>query len=60
MTSTSSDGCSVITLRFALELDIDIAVQRFKQLSTWLAVSCLAICPTRRCIQKPTPRMRRY
>lgn len=28
MTSTSSDGCSVITLRFALELDIDIAVQQ--------------------------------
>ena len=28
MTSTSSDGCSVITLRFALELNIDIAVQQ--------------------------------
>ncbi len=28
MTSSSSDGCSVITLRFALELDIDIAVQQ--------------------------------
>lgn len=28
MTSTSSDGCSVITLRFALELDIDIAAQQ--------------------------------
>ena len=28
MTSTSSDGCSVITLRFALELDIDVAAQQ--------------------------------
>jgi multidrug efflux pump len=28
MTSSSSEGCSVITLRFALELDIDIAAQQ--------------------------------
>lgn len=28
MTSTSSEGCSVITLRFALDLDIDIAAQQ--------------------------------
>lgn len=28
MTSTSSSGCSVITLRFNLELDIDIAAQQ--------------------------------
>jgi multidrug efflux pump len=28
MTSTSSEGCSVITLRFNLELDIDIAAQQ--------------------------------
>ncbi|RLS35884.1 MAG: multidrug efflux RND transporter permease subunit [Planctomycetota bacterium] len=28
MTSTSSDGCSVITLRFDLALDIDIATQQ--------------------------------
>lgn len=28
MTSTSSDGCSVITLQFTLELDIDIAAQQ--------------------------------
>ena len=28
MTSTSSDGCSSITLRFALELDIDVATQQ--------------------------------
>jgi len=28
MTSSSSDGCSVITLRFNLELDIDIAEQQ--------------------------------
>src|SRR3569623_2606305 len=28
MTSTSSDGSSVITLRFALELDIDVAEQQ--------------------------------
>ncbi|MCX7422566.1 MAG: multidrug efflux RND transporter permease subunit [Planctomycetia bacterium] len=28
MTSTSSEGCSVITLRFSLELDIDIAAQQ--------------------------------
>ncbi|WP_425616939.1 multidrug efflux RND transporter permease subunit [Anatilimnocola sp. NA78] len=28
MTSTSSEGCSVITLRFALELDIDVAAQQ--------------------------------
>ncbi|MFO0427112.1 MAG: efflux RND transporter permease subunit, partial [Planctomyces sp.] len=28
MTSSSSDGCSVITLRFALELDIDVAAQQ--------------------------------
>ncbi len=27
MTSTSSDGCSVITLRFSLDLDIDVAEQ---------------------------------
>src|SRR5213596_3579224 len=27
MTSTSSDGCSVITLQFALELNIDVAEQ---------------------------------
>ncbi len=28
MTSSSSEGCSVITLQFALELDIDIAAQQ--------------------------------
>jgi multidrug efflux pump len=28
MTSTSSEGCSVITLRFQLELDIDVAAQQ--------------------------------
>ena len=28
MTSTSSEGCSVITLRFSLDLDIDIAAQQ--------------------------------
>jgi multidrug efflux pump len=28
MTSTSSEGCSCITLRFALELDIDVATQQ--------------------------------
>src|SRR5882724_9707006 len=28
MTSTSSEGCSVITLQFVLELDIDIAEQQ--------------------------------
>ena len=28
MTSTSSEGCSVITLRFVLELDIDVAAQQ--------------------------------
>src|SRR3954468_8847703 len=28
MTSSSSEGCSVITLRFSLELDIDIAEQQ--------------------------------
>src|SRR5215472_11000489 len=28
MTSTSSEGCSVITLRFALNLDIDVAEQQ--------------------------------
>ncbi|MFO1020065.1 MAG: multidrug efflux RND transporter permease subunit [Planctomycetales bacterium] len=28
MTSTSSDGCSVITLQFVLELDIDVAAQQ--------------------------------
>jgi multidrug efflux pump len=28
MTSTSSEGCSVITLRFELELDIDVAAQQ--------------------------------
>ena len=28
MTSSSSDGCSVITLRFSLELDIDVAAQQ--------------------------------
>src|SRR5450432_969810 len=28
MTSTSSDGCSVITLQFSLELNIDVAEQQ--------------------------------
>jgi multidrug efflux pump len=28
MTSSSSEGCSIITLRFALELDIDVAEQQ--------------------------------
>ncbi|MFN0054297.1 MAG: multidrug efflux RND transporter permease subunit [Planctomycetales bacterium] len=28
MTSTSSEGCSVVTLQFALELDIDVAAQQ--------------------------------
>lgn len=28
MTSTSSEGCSVITLQFSLELDIDVAAQQ--------------------------------
>ncbi len=31
MTSTSSDGCSVITLQFNLELDIDVAEQEVQQ-----------------------------
>ena len=31
MTSTSSDGCSVITLQFSLELNIDIAEQEVQQ-----------------------------
>src|SRR4051795_3825016 len=31
MTSNSSDGCSIITLRFALELDIDVATQQVQQ-----------------------------
>ena len=31
MTSTSSEGCSVITLQFALELDIDVAEQEVQQ-----------------------------
>src|SRR6478672_10085329 len=31
MTSTSSDGCSVITLQFALDLNIDIAEQEVQQ-----------------------------
>jgi multidrug efflux pump len=31
MTSTSSDGSSVITLRFALDLDIDVAAQQVQQ-----------------------------
>jgi multidrug efflux pump len=30
MTSTSSEGCSVITLRFTLELDIDVAAQQIQ------------------------------
>jgi len=30
MTSTSSEGCSVITLQFALELDIDVAAQQIQ------------------------------
>jgi len=30
MTSTSSDGCSVITLQFTLELDIDVAAQQIQ------------------------------
>src|SRR5215470_12065473 len=28
MTSTSSESCSVVTMRFALELDIDVAAQQ--------------------------------
>src|SRR6202166_1425332 len=31
MTSTSSDGCSVITLQFNLSLDIDVAEQEVQQ-----------------------------
>jgi multidrug efflux pump len=31
MTSTSSEGCSVITLQFALDLDIDVAEQEVQQ-----------------------------
>src|SRR5438552_3473837 len=31
MTSTSSEGCSVVTLQFALDLDIDIAEQEVQQ-----------------------------
>src|SRR3569623_379719 len=31
MTSSSSEGCSVITLRFALTLDIDVAEQHVQQ-----------------------------
>src|SRR2546430_6774166 len=31
MTSTSSDGCSVITLQFALDLNIDVAEQEVQQ-----------------------------
>src|ERR1700754_172649 len=30
MTSSSSDGCSVITLQFSLELNIDLAEQKVK------------------------------
>src|SRR5512147_3026389 len=31
MTSTSSDGCSVITLQFSLDLNIDVAEQQVQQ-----------------------------
>src|SRR3954452_911603 len=31
MTSTSSEGCSVITLQFSLDLDIDVAEQQVQQ-----------------------------
>src|SRR5207237_2264799 len=31
MTSTSSEGCSVITLQFALDLNIDVAEQEVQQ-----------------------------
>src|SRR6201987_5991610 len=31
MTSNSSDGCSVITLQFSLDLDIDVAEQEVQQ-----------------------------
>ncbi|MEZ0295206.1 MAG: efflux RND transporter permease subunit, partial [Candidatus Methylacidiphilales bacterium] len=31
MTSTSSDGCSVVTLQFNLSLDIDVAAQQVQQ-----------------------------
>ena len=56
MTSTSSDGSSVITLQFALDLDIDVAEQEVQAADQRRGEpSCRATCRTRRSTARPTP-----
>jgi len=55
MTSTSSDGSSVITLQFNLTLNIDVAEQEVQQSINASARTCRRICPRRPSIARLIP-----
>jgi multidrug efflux pump len=48
MTSTSSDGSSVVTLQFALELSLDVAEQEVQAAINAASPTCRATCRSRR------------
>ena len=54
MTSTSSDGSSVITLQFVLDLNIDVPSSRSRPPSTPPARTCRGTSPTRPSIARRT------
>ena len=60
MTSTSSFGSSVITLQFALDLNIDVAEQEVQAaINAARHLSAARICPTRRSTARSIRPMRR-
>ncbi len=60
MTSTSSDGSSVITLQFNLSLSIDVAEQEVQQsINASGNLSAARICRRRRSTARPIPPIRR-
>ena len=60
MTSTSSEGCSVITLQFTLDLDIDVAEQEVQAAINASGTYLPKIFPTRRSTARSIPPTRRF
>ena len=59
MTSISSDGSSIITLQFALDLNIDVAEQEVQAAINAAQTICRPICRSRRSIANRIRLMRR-
>jgi multidrug efflux pump len=60
MTSTSSRGQSVITLQFALDLNIDVAEQEVQAAINAAHTICRRICRIRRFTARPIRPTRRF